>query len=117
MADKESDAAQRSAVLPSQRVKLQTIYGQALSWAKGYAAPETAAAFARARDLAATNNNPAEKFASIYGQWSVDILRAELARPVSLRTSCWRTRRKRERSRNGGGSAHHGFDLLLTGRF
>ena len=50
-----------------------------MSWGKGYAAPETAAAFARARDLAAANNNPAEKFASIYGQWSVDMLRAELA--------------------------------------
>ena len=62
------------------RLKLQTSYGQALSWAKGYAAPETAAAFARARDLAATNNNnPAEQFATIYGQWSVGILRAELA--------------------------------------
>ena len=80
MADKESDFAQRPAAAPSQRLKLQTTYGQALSWAKGYAAPETAAAFARARDLAAiNNNNPAEQFASIYGQWSVDILRAELA--------------------------------------
>ena len=80
MADKESDAAPApGSAVPSQRLKLQTTYGQALSWAKGYAAPETAAAFARARDLAATNNNPAEKFASIYGQWSVDILRAELA--------------------------------------
>ena len=78
MADKESDAAQRPAAAPSHRLKLQTIYGQALSWAKGYAAPETAAAFARARDLAATNNNPGEKFATIYGQWSVAILRAEL---------------------------------------
>ena len=32
--------------------KLQTSYGQAMMWSKGYAAPETAAAFARAHELA-----------------------------------------------------------------
>ena len=84
MADKQSDAAPRAAAAsaaaaPSRRLKLQTSYGQALSWAKGYAAPETAAAFARARDFAASSDNPGERFATLYGQWSVSILRADLA--------------------------------------
>jgi predicted ATPase len=84
MADKQSDAAPRSAAVsaaaaPSQRLKLQTSYGQALSWAKGYAAPETAAAFARARDFAVSSDNPGDRFATLYGQWSVSILRADLA--------------------------------------
>jgi tetratricopeptide (TPR) repeat protein len=84
MADKQSDAAPRAAAAsaaasPSQRLKLQTSYGQALSWAKGYAAPETAAAFACARDFAVSSDNPGERFATLYGQWSVSILRADLA--------------------------------------
>jgi predicted ATPase len=83
MADKTSEgspraAAASAAAAPSQRLKLQTSYGQALSWGKGYAAPETAAAFARARDLAASNDVPPERFATLYGQWSVSILRADL---------------------------------------
>src|SRR4029079_10710385 len=44
-ADKESDAAPRvaavsAAAAPSQRLKLQTSYGQALIWAKGFGADE-----------------------------------------------------------------------------
>ena len=81
MADKADESASRGAAkrATGERLKLQTTYSQALSWAKGYAAPETAAAFARARDLAASDDNPAERFATLYGQWSVSILRAELA--------------------------------------
>jgi predicted ATPase len=58
MADKEGeDAPQATAetrnTASRQRLKLQTSYGQALTWGKGYAAPETTAAFARAQELAA----------------------------------------------------------------
>ena len=35
----------------SQRLKLQKDYGQAVMWAKGYAAEETKAAFARVGEL------------------------------------------------------------------
>jgi class 3 adenylate cyclase len=41
-----------SAALGSSRLRLQTGLGNALIWAKGYQAPETSAAFARARELA-----------------------------------------------------------------
>jgi predicted ATPase len=52
MADKAGEGAPRAtAVLSSQRLKLQTSYGQAMIHARGYSAPETTAAFARAREL------------------------------------------------------------------
>ena len=54
MADKAGEGAPRAtAVLSSQRLKLQTSYGQAMIHARGYSAPETTAAFARARELTA----------------------------------------------------------------
>src|SRR6202007_1503456 len=35
------------------RLRLQTSYGQAMMWSKGFGAPETKAAFTRAKELAA----------------------------------------------------------------
>ena len=58
------------------RLKLQTTYGQALFWAKGYAAPETVAAFARARDLPQATTIPADRFATLLRAMGVSIMRA-----------------------------------------
>ena len=44
----ESDAVKSAAALRQRRLQLQTSLGNALIWAKGYQAPETSAAFARA---------------------------------------------------------------------
>jgi hypothetical protein len=74
----DTGEAKNAAAARQRRLRLQTSYGQALSWAKGYAAPETAAAFDRARDLGASSNVFAERFATLYGQWSVSLLRADL---------------------------------------
>ena len=52
------------------RLKLQTSYGQAMMWSKGYAAEETKAAFARARELTAGTENPAERFVAYFAQWA-----------------------------------------------
>jgi class 3 adenylate cyclase/predicted ATPase len=76
MADKTAESAPRAAAAPvsaDQRLKLQTSYGQALTWGKGYAAPETAAAFARARDLGAN------AFETYYGQWAGSLMRGDYA--------------------------------------
>jgi predicted ATPase len=63
MADKPGEGALRAtAVLSSQRLKLQTSYGQAMIHARGYSAPETTAAFARARELTAGIEDAAERF-------------------------------------------------------
>ena len=83
MADKEGNAAPRAGVEAGsvgQRAKLQTSYGQALIWGKGYSAPETAAAFARAQDLAASTGNAAAQFETYYGQWGASLLRGDLRR-------------------------------------
>ena len=55
MADKQGGAAPPSgeAAAPCRRLKLQTSYGQAMIHARGYSAPETMAAFARAREMTA----------------------------------------------------------------
>ena len=80
MADKAGDGAPRAtAVLSSQRLKLQTSYGQAMIHARGYSAPETTAAFARARELTAGIEDAAERFSIYYGLWVGNFVRGELA--------------------------------------
>ena len=80
MADKAGEGAPRAtAVLSSQRLKLQTSYGQAMIHARGYSAPETTAAFARARELTAGIKDAAERFSIYYGLWVGNFVRGELA--------------------------------------
>ena len=80
MADKAREGAPlATAVLSSQRLKLQTSYGQAMIHARGYSAPETTAVFARARELTAGIEDAAERFSIYYGLWVGDFVRGELA--------------------------------------
>jgi predicted ATPase len=83
MADEAVEGAPRAAAgttSASQRLRLQTGYGQALLWSKGFAADETKAAFTRAQELAAgIDNNSDERFATYYGQWLGSLFRGELA--------------------------------------
>jgi hypothetical protein len=48
-------------------------------WSKGYAAEETKAAFARARELTAGTENPAERFVAYFAQWAGSHRRGEFA--------------------------------------
>src|SRR5262249_36948073 len=59
-----------SAATGIDRLRLQTSLGYALIWAKGYQAPETSAAFARARELASREENASERFSAYYGLWT-----------------------------------------------
>jgi tetratricopeptide (TPR) repeat protein len=68
LADKLAATAPR-ATSGSNRLHLQTSLGNALIWAKGYHAPETAAAFVRARELASREEDPLERFSAYYGLW------------------------------------------------
>ena len=70
--DVKADAAQRE-----RRLRLQTSYGQAVMWSKGFAAEETKDAFARARELAGGTENPAERFPAYYSQWVRSLARGE----------------------------------------
>jgi predicted ATPase len=61
------------------RLRLQTSLGSALIWARGYHAPETSAAFARARELASQVEDPSERFSAYYGVWVGHLTRGEPA--------------------------------------
>jgi predicted ATPase len=73
----ESDAVKSAAVSRQQRLHLQTSLGNALIWAKGYSAPETGAAFARARELASQVEDASERFSAYFGLWVGHLTRGE----------------------------------------
>jgi predicted ATPase len=78
LADKLAATAS-SAAPGSDRLHLQTRYGQALFRAKGYQAPETKAVFARARELASREEDASERFSAYYGLWVGHLNRCEPA--------------------------------------
>jgi class 3 adenylate cyclase/tetratricopeptide (TPR) repeat protein len=61
------------------RLRLQTTYGHALIHGRGHGQPETIAAFARARQLAAGIEDAVERFSAYYGMWMGSFVRADLA--------------------------------------
>ncbi len=78
IADRAAQAG-TPATSASVRLALQTAYGQALLWARGYGAPETIAAFTRAKELAAAVEGASERCAAYYGLCAGSLLRGELA--------------------------------------
>jgi tetratricopeptide (TPR) repeat protein len=78
LADKRAATAP-SAATGSNRLRLQTSLGNALIWTKGYQAPETSAAFARARELASRVEDASERFSAYYGLWAGHTNRGEPA--------------------------------------
>jgi predicted ATPase len=93
------------------RLRLQTAYGEALMYSKGYAAEETKAAFARAADLAADSNESAERFSASYGQCLGRLLRSEyqeaedIARRLLHEAEAAKRRRQTARASNVVGQA------------
>jgi predicted ATPase len=84
MADKTGEGAPRAAttstaVSSGRRLKLQTSYGQAMLHARGYSAPETTAAFARARELTAGIEDPTERFSVYFGLWAGSFVSGDVA--------------------------------------
>jgi tetratricopeptide (TPR) repeat protein len=59
-----------AAALHQRRLHLQISLGSALVWAKGHSAPETSAAFLRARELANRVEDASERFSAYYGLWT-----------------------------------------------
>jgi class 3 adenylate cyclase/predicted negative regulator of RcsB-dependent stress response len=76
MADKAGGA--KAAGASGERRQLQIAYGNALIAARGHGAAETAAAYARARELASGAENPADQISIYFGLWAGNILRGEL---------------------------------------
>jgi len=75
----ESDVVKSATALRQRRLQLQTSLGNALIWSKGHGAPETSAAFARARELASKVEDPSERFSAYYGLWIGHYSRCEPA--------------------------------------
>ncbi len=61
------------------RLRLQIANGQALIHARGFAAPETAAAFSRAREFASGVEDVTERFPVYYGLWAGSWVRGEFS--------------------------------------
>ncbi len=82
MADR-AGAAQRAPGGPAasnQRLtQMQVAYGNALIAARGFGAPETTEAFARAREAAVGEKDASERLAADYGLWAGSYVRGELS--------------------------------------
>jgi class 3 adenylate cyclase len=74
----ETDELKAAEAQRRRRLHLQTAYGQAMMYSKGFAAEETKVAFARAAELAAKTNDFSQRFAAAHGQWTVALVRGEL---------------------------------------
>jgi hypothetical protein len=60
------------------RLQLQTSYGRAVMYSRGYGATETKAAFTRAQELTAGIDDTDERLAIYYGHWIGSLVRAEM---------------------------------------
>jgi predicted ATPase len=74
----ETDEVKNATASRQRRLKLQTGYGQALMFSRGFGAEESKAAFIRARELAAAIDNPTERFTIYFGLWVGHTVRSEL---------------------------------------
>jgi predicted ATPase len=74
----ETDEVKRAVTARERRVKLQTAYGLAVAWSRGFASEETKAAFTRAGELSASTDNSEERFTTLYGRWVTSLMRGEL---------------------------------------
>jgi class 3 adenylate cyclase/tetratricopeptide (TPR) repeat protein len=82
MADKGGGAAMASANVPSpsdRQLKLQNSYSKAIAFRRGFAAEETMAAVARARELTERASGSPEHFAVLHRQWMANWISANLS--------------------------------------
>jgi predicted ATPase len=105
MADKSAGATS------SKRLKLQTDYGQALMWSKGFSAEETKTAFARATELAAKTDDLSERFAALHGQWALAFVRGEFTSARELSSTILREAEDAGRVIEAG-IAHRGLGMI-----
>src|SRR5271165_1790552 len=74
----ETEEVKAEATQRQRLTQLHVAYGNALIAARGYAAPETTEAFARARDLAPGDKDAPGRLAVDYGLWASSYVRGEL---------------------------------------
>jgi predicted ATPase len=93
----ELDEVKGATAARERRLKLQTAYGLAMSWSKGFAAEETKAAFARARELSVGTENLDQRFTTLYGQWITSLTGGEIGRAQEVGEIFLREAQKAER--------------------
>ena len=74
----ETDEVKAAAASRERRLKLQTSYGQAMAWSKGYAAEETKAVLVQTERLAALSDNAAERIKAHHLRWTALFMGGEL---------------------------------------
>ena len=74
----ETDEVKAEAAQRQRLTQLHVAYGNALIAARGYGAPETTEAFARARESASGDKDAPERLAADYGLWVGSYMRGEL---------------------------------------
>ena len=74
----QTDEVKAQAAQPQRLTQLQAAYGNALIAARGYGAPETTEAFARARESASGDKDAPGRLAADYGLWASSYVRGEL---------------------------------------
>ena len=107
----ETDQVKVAVAQRERRLHLQTAYGQAVMWSKGFGAEETKAAFARAAELAAMSDDFSERFAAAHGQWTIAILRSELRSAQELAAAFLRQAEEAGRMTEAG-VARRGLGLI-----
>jgi predicted ATPase len=75
----EMDEVKNAAAARQRQLQLQTRYGQAMMYSRGYASDESKTAFARARTLAAGVADASERFDAYYGLFVSSLARGELS--------------------------------------
>jgi tetratricopeptide (TPR) repeat protein len=75
----ENDEVKSVAASRQRRLQLQTRYGQAMMYSRGFASDESKTAFARARALAAGIENASERLDAYWGLFAGSLLRGELS--------------------------------------
>ncbi len=80
------------------KLKLHVAYGNAMILARGYGAPETAAAFERAREIAAGVEDDFEHLSAQYGLWAGSFVRGELGAMCDLSSAMLRACARRPQS-------------------
>ena len=104
--------------LAGQRFKLQTNYGLAVAWSRGFVAKETKAAFTRAQELSPGADNSDERFTTLYGQWLNSIIGGELGPARTIAETFLREAKSRSRMpETMAGLRYLGLVLLKQGHF
>jgi predicted ATPase len=98
----QSDATKAEIARRQRRFRLQSAYGNALLHGRGMSPPETTAAFAKARQLADSIEDPSERFSTYYGLWVGPFIRGNLSEMREVAEAFMRDAERRPGSPEAG---------------